>query len=186
MLKADIRKLYKQKRQSLTDGERAKLEDLMLIQFQQLSLPCTHLLSFAPIQNLHEYNPFLAEEFVAFKNENLQLLYPVVQADTSMKAALINDATQFAFNRWKIAEPINPQFITEEKIDVIFVPLLGFDNRGYRVGYGKGFYDKFINLCRKDVVCIGFSYFDEIAIDDVGPHDKKLNYCVTPNKLYAF
>jgi 5-formyltetrahydrofolate cyclo-ligase len=187
MRKQDIRKQYKQKRSAISLQEKEKLEDLMLIQFQKLNLPCQHLLSYAPIEKNNEYNPFLAEEFLAFKNHDLQLLYPVIEQQTqSLQAAKIDGTTSFKLNSLQIAEPVNPVFVAADKIDIAFVPLLAFNKRGYRVGYGKGYYDKFITLCKLEVVCIGFSFFEPIEITDVEIHDKKLDFCITPNKVYSF
>ena len=74
------------------------------------------------------------------------------------------------------------------KIDVVFVPLLAFDKLGHRVGYGKGFYDKFLNDdCRKDVIKIGLSLFKPVdKISDIQKHDIVMDYCVTPDKVYIF
>lgn len=73
------------------------------------------------------------------------------------------------------------------KIDVVFVPLLAYDNKGNRVGYGKGFYDHFLSECREDVVKIGLSFFEpEEAIEDVSATDIRLDYCVTPMTVYNF
>jgi 5-formyltetrahydrofolate cyclo-ligase len=69
----------------------------------------------------------------------------------------------------------------------VFVPLLAFDNDGYRVGYGKGFYDKFLAKCRPDVLKVGLSYFDAIdTISDRAQFDIPLNYCITPQRIYEF
>jgi 5-formyltetrahydrofolate cyclo-ligase len=72
-----------------------------------------------------------------------------------------------------------------EKIDAIIVPLLCFDARGFRVGYGKGFYDKFLSECRTDCLKIGFSYFAPVAeISDAQDFDVKLDYCITPEEIF--
>jgi 5-formyltetrahydrofolate cyclo-ligase len=55
------------------------------------------------------------------------------------------------------------------------------------VGYGKGFYDKFLNECRKDLVKIGLSLFNPVdKISDIQKHDIPMDYCITPEKIYAF
>jgi 5-formyltetrahydrofolate cyclo-ligase len=70
---------------------------------------------------------------------------------------------------------------------VVFVPLLGYDVQGNRVGYGKGFYDAFLSQCKKDVVKIGLSFFEpEQEITDVLNTDIRLDYCVTPTTVYSF
>ena len=70
---------------------------------------------------------------------------------------------------------------------MVFVPLLAFDKKGHRVGYGKGFYDKFLSECKPDAIKIGLSFFEpEELITDVFESDVKLDYCVTPNSIHAF
>jgi 5-formyltetrahydrofolate cyclo-ligase len=100
---------------------------------------------------------------------------------------LLTDSTIIKTNHWGIPEPIDGIQIENLKIDVVFVPLLCFDKKGHRVGYGKGYYDNFLNDCKPETIKIGLSLFDvEDSIDDVYKGDVPLNYCVTPEKLYQF
>jgi 5-formyltetrahydrofolate cyclo-ligase len=72
-------------------------------------------------------------------------------------------------------------------IDMVFVPLLVTDREGHRVGYGKGFYDKYLKQCRPDCLKVGFSYFDPLdAIEGKDEFDVPLDLCITPNKVYVF
>ena len=68
---------------------------------------------------------------------------------------LLTDNTRLVKNQYGIPEPVDGIEVPSQKIDVVFVPLLAFDHKGHRVGYGKGFYDRFLNECRQDVVTIG-------------------------------
>jgi 5-formyltetrahydrofolate cyclo-ligase len=55
------------------------------------------------------------------------------------------------------------------------------------VGYGKGFYDRFLSDCRPHCIKIGLSFFEpEIDIVDVLESDIKLDYCVTPESVFTF
>jgi 5-formyltetrahydrofolate cyclo-ligase len=70
---------------------------------------------------------------------------------------------------------------------VVFVPLLACDTKGNRVGYGKGFYDRFLDNCKPNVQKVGLSFFEPIAeLKDVNSTDIKLNYLVTPEQVYRF
>ena len=74
--------------------------------------------------------------------------------------------------------------VPTSKIEVVFVPLLAFDTNGNRVGYGKGFYDKFLSECHPNTIKIGLSLFEaETAIEDVISNDIPLTHCVTPTKI---
>ena len=87
----------------------------------------------------------------------------------------------------KTQEIIEVIEIPSQKIEVVFVPLLALDLKGHRVGYGKGFYDKFLSECTADAIKIGLSFVEaEEIISDVFANDIPLNYCVTPEKTYTF
>ena len=100
---------------------------------------------------------------------------------------LLTDNTKFRKNEYNIPEPVDGIEVPVSKIDVVFVPLLAFDTKGNRVGYGKGFYDKFLSQCQPKTIKIGLSFFEaEEEIEDVYTDDIHLDYCVTPNKIYTF
>jgi 5-formyltetrahydrofolate cyclo-ligase len=92
-----------------------------------------------------------------------------------------------AINDWGIPEPVSGIEVQPTQLEVVFVPLLAFDRRGHRVGYGKGMYDCFLGQCAPEVIKIGLSFFEaESDFDEVFPTDIPLDYCLTPNKIYRF
>lgn len=98
-----------------------------------------------------------------------------------------NENTVIRENAWGIPEPLGGYRVAEEEIDLIFVPLLAFDERGHRVGYGKGYYDRFLAKCRPDARAVGLALFPPVpAIVDVFAADIPLHACVTPDRLYTF
>jgi len=104
-----------------------------------------------------------------------------------MSHFLLTDNTVLKKSLYGIPEPVDGIEIAPNKIDVVFIPLLAFDNVGNRVGYGKGFYDQFLSECKPDVIKIGLSFFEpESFIEDINKNDIPLNYCVTPNKVFSF
>jgi len=69
----------------------------------------------------------------------------------------------------------------------VFVPLVVFDRKGNRAGYGKGYYDRFLMTCRPDCLKIGFSYFEPVELlEDKNQYDIPLNMCITPAGSYVF
>ena len=189
MNKQALRKVYLDKRSRLSQQELTDLDSLLLIQFQQLSLgDMQSLLSYWPIHEKAEVNTHLMVDYLAFLIPGLQLAFPVMNlGENILKPILVDDDTHYLKNKYGIAEPALGEEIAAEEIDVVFVPLLAFDSKGFRVGYGKGFYDRFLKLCRADIIKIGFSYFaPEASIDDVDKFDVPLNICITPNKIYEF
>jgi 5-formyltetrahydrofolate cyclo-ligase len=100
---------------------------------------------------------------------------------------LLTDNTKFQKNEYNIFEPVDGIEVPNAKIEVVFVPLLAFDKKGNRVGYGKGFYDKFLSKCNEDVIKVGLSFFEaEQEIEGVFESDIRLDYCVTPTTNYSF
>jgi 5-formyltetrahydrofolate cyclo-ligase len=105
----------------------------------------------------------------------------------NMTHFLLTDNTKIIKNEYNIPEPVDGIEVPSIKIEVVFVPLLAFDKKGHRVGYGKGFYDKFLSECKPGTVKIGLSCFEaEEFIEDIFEGDVLLDYCVTPNKVYLF
>jgi 5-formyltetrahydrofolate cyclo-ligase len=105
----------------------------------------------------------------------------------TMNHYLLTDNTRIKKNEYNIPEPIDGIEVPVHKIEVVFVPLLAFDTKGNRVGYGKGFYDKFLSQCKTNVIKIGLSFFEpESVIEGVYESDVRLDYCVTPKRMYSF
>lgn len=105
----------------------------------------------------------------------------------SLKNYLLTDSTLLKTNKYNIPEPVDGVPIMADQIEVVFVPLLAFDANGNRIGYGRGFYDRFLSACNDNVVKVGLSFYEaEQALIDIENTDVKLDYCVTPNKTYVF
>ncbi len=173
----------------LTPGEKSRMDDLILIQFQKLNIDIPALImTYAPLERAGEFNVEPITDYCYFKNPAQVLFYPVISEQTgTMSCVVVNDFTQFATNKYGIAEPVDGLDMFADEIDLVLVPLLAFDKRGHRVGYGKGYYDRFLKTCRKDTVKIGFSYFDPVdKITDTDSRDIRLNHCITPHAVYTF
>ena len=189
MLKAEARKYYRDKRMELSNAERSKLDDLLLIQFQTVKLPFINtLLSYWPIEENKEPNTHLFTDYIEFKNPEVKICYPKADFKKKVMTAVITDEeTKFKKNEHNIYEPMNGDVLLPNEIDLLFVPLLCIDKDGFRLGYGKGFYDRYLYLCSRECIIIGFSYFDPIdKLDDRNDFDVTLTTCITPHKVYDF
>lgn len=189
MLKRDARKLYREKRKAVSHAQKEKWDDLILIQFQKLNLPFIETaFSYIAMGSHNEIDPFNIIRFLKFTNPQLITAYPVCDfSNGTMKAVVANDDDEFTPNRFGTLEPCGDNELDSWEIDLIIVPLLCFDKNGYRVGYGKGFYDKFLTHCREDVIKIGLSYFEPAdEITDRNEFDVALRYCITPREIFEF
>jgi 5-formyltetrahydrofolate cyclo-ligase len=189
MTKNELRQLYKTKRSQLDARERLRMDDLLLLQFQQFDYSDIRtVLTYWPMPHMAEPNTHLFSGYLRHMVDGIQLAYPKTdKTDHSLQALLINEDTVYHTNEWGITEPKEGEPIEPSSIDLVFVPMLICDRTGHRVGYGKGFYDRYLSLCREDVVKIGFSYFEPIEqIADSGHFDVPLTYCITPQDTYEF
>lgn len=91
-------------------------------------------------------------------------------------------------NKYGIPEPSEGQTVSTDRIDVVIVPLLVADKNGHRVGYGGGFYDRFLSTCRDDTLKVGLSFFPPVStpVSDVDLHDISLDALVSPDGYTFF
>lgn len=187
MYKKDLRKKYKALRQQLSE---AQIEDQSLaIANRLLQLDVwdkTYFHLFLTIEEQKEVDTEFVLQILAGKDK--EIVVARSDFDTlAMTHFLLTDNTKFQKNQYNIFEPVDGIEVPPSKLDVVFVPLLAYDTDGNRVGYGKGFYDKFLSQCKEDVIKVGFSFFEpEENITDVSPNDILLDYCVTPETIHKF
>jgi 5-formyltetrahydrofolate cyclo-ligase len=188
MTKKEARKIFKEKRSTVSESDRLKWDDLVLIQFQTLDLPYVdYILSFYPIFENKEINTFIITDYLHFKNPALNICYPKMISGNQMLAISCNADSVFEANEYGILEPLDTDSVDPVHLDLVIVPLLAFDEKGYRVGYGKGYYDRFLKNCREDCLKVGFSYFEAVShIEDAAEFDVPLDLCITPQRTYVF
>lgn len=186
MRKKELRTDYKNRRKSITES--MLLKSSQAIANATLTLPIWEYAYFhlyLPIAHQKEVETRFILTFLRERNKNVVL--PKLAGPDSFISYLYTDTTELRTNSWNIPEPVDGITVPAPKIDVVFLPLLVFDNKGNRVGYGKGFYDNFLRECRKEVIKIGLSLFDAVdAIEDIHENDVPMDYCVTPGKTYSF
>ena len=187
MTKSELRKLYKSKRRSLTIEACDELS--IDIANQLLQLPIWDKLFyhvFLSIEEQKEVNTEFILNILSGKDKNIVISRSDFETGV-MHHVLLTDATTIKKNAYNIPEPIDGIPIPNTSIEVVFIPLLAFDTSGNRIGYGKGFYDRFLAACNPKTIKIGLSFFDaEPRISDVYENDIPLDYCVTPTQVYTF
>jgi len=187
MLKSDARKELLAKRKNLTASDCLKWDDLLLIQFQKLDFSNVQTVAnFYPLENKNEPNSLLFAKYLKTMVPDIQMVYPVVNTVTST-IEFYKESETVRFNEWGIAEPISTELVESNSIDAVIVPLIGFDLRGQRIGYGKGFYDKYFENYPKHRPRIGVCYFEPLSnIEDTHEFDVPLTHCITPWNSYEF
>ncbi|CAH8281259.1 5-formyltetrahydrofolate cyclo-ligase [Mariniflexile fucanivorans] len=187
MLKVDLRNKYKTLRKALSTTQ---VDDLsMSIANQLLKLPIWeysfyHI--FLAIEEQKEVNTEYILNILSGKDKHIIISKSDFETGL-MTNFLLTDNTVIKKNSYNIPEPVDGIDISNDKIDVVFIPLLAFDKKGNRVGYGKGFYDRFLTHCKPETIKIGLSFFEaETEINDVFESDVRLDYCVTADLVYRF
>ena len=188
MITADktfLRSHYKKKRFSLTKQEVDDLSQRVCKQLDKLNIwKLQHYHIFISISKYNELDTsFIINKL---KSEQKIIIVPKISNNELVHIA-INDETEFGLNEYGIKEPNDGNHFVIENLDIIFIPLLAFDIEGHRVGYGKGYYDRFLKLTNNSTLKIGLSFFDPInKILDIDDNDVKLDYCVTPKQVHKF
>lgn len=114
---------------------------------------------------------------------------PVVNRAGTMDCYRVTAATPLLINRFGIPEPdpLNATYVPRLALDVVFVPLVAFDNFGHRLGMGGGYYDRFLTRRGRRPLVIGLAHaFQEV---DSVPHetwDVPLDAVVTESGLKGF
>ncbi|XLS28933.1 5-formyltetrahydrofolate cyclo-ligase [Flavobacteriaceae bacterium M23B6Z8] len=185
--KTQLRQKYKVLRSALTEADISSAS--IKISNLSLTLPIwdfTYYHIFLPIEKNNEIDTTYLISILQGKDK--EVVVPKSNfANNSLMSILMTDNTRFEISDYGIPEPVNGIPLPTENLQVVFVPLLAFDKNGNRVGYGKGFYDRFLSECEEGIVKIGLSFFNpEEEIAEVSSFDISLDYCITPDKIYDF
>jgi 5-formyltetrahydrofolate cyclo-ligase len=188
-LKKDLaRKTYLKKRQELSSLAFKNLSTRaiykMMILIEEYKPKCIHC--FLPILTKGEINTMPIIDYCW--NNAIDVVVPVTNfKDKTLKNAEFKPDTQTKITSLNITEPMNPVWKSNNIIDLVITPLLAFDMKGFRVGYGGGFYDRFFASLGMNINRVGISLFDPCEfIDDMSELDIPLTHCVTPRRIYSF
>lgn len=172
--------------------DKEKLRQAMIVKRQQLPRSETNAKSRQICARIKEFPPFSQAKTIGLycpiRNEaNLlplldgfqgTVLFPKVQ-DDSIHFYPVTDITQLRPGAYQIPEPQETQ---PQQPEVIFVPGVSFDHAGYRLGYGKGYYDRYLRTT--DALTIGVSYAMQVLPRlPHEEHDVRVNYIITETKV---
>jgi 5-formyltetrahydrofolate cyclo-ligase len=186
MTKSEIRKMALQERKMLSKEALRALSMGLLEQFALMDFSGVEVVHvFLPMERKAEPDTFLLIDWLAQNYPGVCIIVPRADFGSSLMTNYVyRGAEGLAANFYGILEPVDGE-IYVGKVDMVLIPLLAFDLRGYRVGYGKGFYDRFLEgLETKKVGISLFGPVEEIA--DVNAFDVRMDVCVTPGRVYKF
>ncbi|MGX5855979.1 5-formyltetrahydrofolate cyclo-ligase [Dyadobacter jiangsuensis] len=192
MKKAALRKEFLQKRK---DADEAWLLEKNALIVQNLekylhSRAFGALHTFLPQLNARETDTFGIIDMLRKSFPTIRIAAPyIIPGTREMEHFLVTPFTHLITNQWRIPEPdpLTSEKILPDSIDIVLVPLLAFDRKGYRVGYGGGYYDRFLPQTRPDCIKMGLSLFEEVdEIQDIDEYDIPLDLCITPERVHDF
>lgn len=194
MLKSEARQLFRDRRRALTEAGWATASDAIqerfFTWFSGVDLPPGPVIhTFLPIARQKEVDTWPIVRRLWQDFSQITLVAPVTDRSSGeMTNYALRPDTPVVAGAYGIPEPTGAgRPVSASAIDLVLVPLLAFDLRGHRVGYGGGFYDRFLARCRPDCLKVGLSLFEPIeVIQDVFEGDVRLNYCLTPDQTYCF
>lgn len=188
MLKSELRKIHLARQRALSPAERSakstRIADKFFAGFDLAGVRFLHC--FIAIDKFNEIDTTVFFKRLWSEFPDVITVVPRVKMGTSeMESLKFTPQTELVKNIWDIHEPSHDEFIAAAQIDMVLVPGLAFDRSGHRVGYGKGFYDKFFSRCRPDCLKIGLSYFEPVEqITDIHEGDFPVDAVVSPNLIY--
>ncbi len=186
--KNELRQDYRQLRKQLSGDE---VNDLSRKITKQLGNwlegqeGLTHFHLFFPIAKFNEVNTFYIKQLLEQQDKTL-FTSQVNRDENRLDTLQLPPDAAFFLDEWGIPVPQESVRVTSTKIQVVFVPLLAYDKSGHRLGFGKGFYDRFLASLDQPVLKLGLSFFAPEERIPVEPHDIPLDYCITPGQIWSF
>lgn len=168
--KDNLRKEMKEKRKQLAPEQMQQAAQMIARRLTDL-LPVQKaktIMGYASIRNEVDLEPFYEEQYRLGKT----ILLPRVEGN-EIKAVPWQGWQETSVSSFGIREP-QGDFYPAEKIDVVLVPGLAFDGSGYRVGYGRGYYDRFLPGLRRDAFKCGICYEFQV-VESVFPHENDIS-----------
>lgn len=184
MTKIELRKLYLEKRKLLSQQNVAEFSDFIFKNFFE-RFPVSAGMKIHVFQSIAKFNEVETSEFISeLLKLNCQVFVPKMVGENLISVE-VQDNTPMKKNSWGILEPVSNTDSEEKHYDYIITPLLYCDQNGNRIGYGKGFYDRFFAEVEGIKVGVGFFPPNE-NISDVFASDIPLDYLVTPTEVLSF
>lgn len=187
--KADFRRHFRLQRKKLTEETLKEYSESVFVLFKDFfekGSKAKHIHVFIPILENQELdiNPIIqylwSLDCVVYTSK---MNYALNQMDT----VLFPSGSEVGKDEKGIPFPKNKAVVATDALELVLVPLLAFDQKGNRLGYGKGYYDKFFaQISSKDIFKLGISLFPPVDQLPVEEHDIALDACIYPEGAIIF
>jgi len=184
MNKSELRTYYRNKRKEFTSEQIEQMSQRILENLQRLYLD--DFKTFHLFQSIEKQNEVQTPKILAYLfHQNKKVVVPKVEGEQLINC-LIHPETKWTKGKFDVPEPMEWDEISTQDIEVVFVPLLICDQKGNRIGYGGGFYDRFLSQTKPSTLKIGLNFFPPIEEIEAESFDVPLNYLVTPEEIVSF
>jgi 5-formyltetrahydrofolate cyclo-ligase len=179
-----LRQLLRQKRLNIDSSDRVKFAKQLLSQAQNIANFTNGQKIAIYLPNNGEIDTKYLQEFL--KNQEISTYLPVLD-DKSLNFAKIGE--NFRNNQYGILEPVSTEVISAEQLDILFMPLVGFDKNKNRIGMGGGYYDRTLAFKKeqkmiKKPMLIGLAFdCQQVEKLDVQDWDVPLDTIITPSQI---
>ena len=179
-MKSKLKDLTLRKRNSLSNDEILEKSDLIRknlfnLQEYKKSETAMFFVSFGSEVNTHE----MVKESLKTKT----IVVPKVMHNEIEPSVIIDFDNLVPSGKFGILEPIEAMKIAYKNIDIVLAPGIAFDKEGHRIGYGFGYYDKFLSKVPKAVkigLCFDFQVVEKVPKEE---HDVPVDLIVTEKRV---
>ncbi len=119
-----------------------------------------------------------------FKSKKYKVSLPLIKKNNKLDFHIWTCKDSLKVNSYGIPEPVNNKLVYP---DILLVPLVAFDSRKFRLGYGGGYYDRYLEKLKKikNFLSIGLAFdFQKVKRLEINKFDKKLDLILTDKKVY--
>ena len=188
MNKESLRNSFLADRSSLTPSQ---IQSRNLLIAQRLidyvpweDLKVVHL--YLPIIQNNEVDTFPLIKHLRKTESAIRMVIPKVEPASQLAHYFLSKSTKLVPNVWGIPEPVDAEAADINEIDLVVVPMVIFDKKGHRIGYGKGYYDRFLAQCNPVTKKVGLCYFDPVEAIETESTDIPMDAVVTPDGVWEF
>ena len=179
MIKKNIRRQLRKTLFQLSNTDRQLREQRLISYIHQFLLKWQ-------ICQVAVYYPIHAEPRLDWDLLAADLYFPKVK-QTGLIFVRASQKECILHAKMSVPEPVvDHPVIDLSQNTLMLVPGLAFSVSGYRIGYGQGFYDRFLKQCGPNTRFVGLSFFAPENKIPNASHDIALDYCVTPKNSYTF
>jgi 5-formyltetrahydrofolate cyclo-ligase len=180
-LKNSIRQILRQRKEAMTPENRLEKSKRVCYHILTLIQDGETVMVYTSKEKEVNTKPLITK---LFENGNPVIVPIIVKDDISLRLSYLRDFSVLVPSTFGVPEPIGNEILaTGENVDTIILPMLGFDRTGGRMGYGAGYYDRFLaknQKVRKIGIAFACQEYDNLPVDG---NDIPMDYIITEDGI---